>query len=62
MMDEGEELFWIDGLSKKYSLPANLVVKRFHSVSRLSSSLIYKKQMEELYGINKNTKVKKISR
>ena len=61
MMDEGEELFWIDGLCKKYNLPANLIVKRFHSVSRLSSSLIYKKKMEELYDINKNVKIKKIS-
>lgn len=54
MMDEGEELFWIDGLGKQYGLPANIVVKRFHNVSKLSSSLIYKKRLEELFGIDYN--------
>ncbi len=56
MMDEAEELFWIDGLSKKYKLPANLVVKRFHSVSKLSNSLFYKKMIAKYYGIDENEK------
>ena len=54
MMDEAEELFWIDGLAKQYGLPANIVVKRFHNVSKLSSSLIYKKRLEELFGSDDN--------
>ena len=56
MMDEGDELFWIDRLSKQYDLPGNLIVKRFHNVSKLSSSLIYKKRMLELYSINEKEK------
>ena len=56
MMDEGGELFWISDLSKQYSLSSDLVVKRFHNVSKLSSSLIYKKRMMEFYGIDEEEK------
>ena len=62
MMDEGEELFWIDGLCKQYGLSPNIVVKIFHNVSKLSSSLIYKKRMSELYGMEENVKCKKLSK
>ena len=60
MMDEAEELFWIDELSKQYRLPANIVVKRFNNVLRLSKSLIYKKRMSDLYGIEEDVKCKKL--
>lgn len=62
MMDEMDEILWFGKLSKQYNVDGYLAVIRFRSVERLSNSLIYKKKIEELYGIDRNIKVRKISR
>ena len=56
MMDEGEELFWLQKLTNKYNkvddkpimFSGNDTVYRFKDVERLSKSLIYGKKMEKL--------------
>ena len=62
MMDEMDELLWFGKLSEHYNIDGFLTVIRFRSVERLSNSLIYKKKMEELYGIDKNNIAKKLSK
>ena len=47
-MDEGEALWWIDKLSKKYKIPGHIFIKRFKNVDRLSTSLFYKKRIKKL--------------
>ncbi|MBR4671687.1 MAG: hypothetical protein IKO78_00620 [Bacilli bacterium] len=57
-MDETDEVLWFDKLSEQYNVDGYLAVIRFRSVEKLSNSLIYKKKMEELYGIDKSNKEK----
>ncbi len=54
MMDEADELFWIERLGEEYNLDCHLVVLRFKAVEKLSKNLIYRKKMKELYEDNKN--------
>lgn len=60
-MDESEEIYFVDSLSEEYELAKDLVVKRFHSVERLSKSIYFGKKIEELY-CNSKQKVKTISK
>lgn len=60
-MEETTEMFWWDRLTEKYNkidgspimFTMYDVIYRFKCVDRLSKSLIYKKRLEELYGISK---------
>ena len=65
-MEETTEMFWWDRLTEKYNkidgrpimFTVNDTIFRFKCVEKLSKSIIYKKRLEELFGVGENLFIK----
>ena len=56
LMEETVEMRFWDGVIEQYGVDVETIKRRIYSVTKLSNSLIYKRKIEKLFGLEENKK------